>query len=207
MKQSSAVFALEGKFFSIPVDYLKAKSLPDDPPGSIVFEKDTQDSTNILMFFFIERSEALPFDDNEGLIASLHHCLGDNQGIIAVNTCKTKAGVPVVYTIVKNLKKPSGVQYILTLQMDCGPKMLNLQGYFDEEGITGGRDAAVFEYAMREGIISAQDRSKWSADPYSPDFRAGALMNLSEQEKFDEAFPSHPLSELRSFVSAFISEN
>ena len=60
---------------------------------------------------------------------------------------------------------------------------------------------------MREGIISAQDRSKWSADPYSPDFRAGALMNLSEQEKFDEAFPSHPLSELRSFVSAFISEN
>ena len=112
MKQSSAVFALEGKFFSIPVDYLKAKSLPDDPPGSIVFEKDTQDSTNILMFFFIERSEALPFDDNEGLIASLHHCLGDNQGIIAVNTCKTKAGVPVVYTIVKNLKKTSGVQYM-----------------------------------------------------------------------------------------------
>jgi len=37
MKQSSAVFALEGKFFLIPVDYLKAKSLPDDPPGSIVF--------------------------------------------------------------------------------------------------------------------------------------------------------------------------
>ena len=207
MKQTSTTFMLGGKNFSIPVDYLKAKSLPDDPPGSIVFEKDTEDATNVLMLFFIEQSEALPFDDKEGLIASLHHCLGENQGIIAVNTGKTKAGVPVVYTIVKTLKQPSGVQYILTLQMDFGPQILNLQGYFDEEGITGGRDAAVFEYAIREGIISAQDRSNWSTDPYSPDFRSGALMNLSEQEKFDDAFPSHPLSELRSFVSAFISEN
>ena len=207
MKQTSTTFMLDGKNFSIPVDYLKAKSLPDDPPGSIVFEKDTEDATNILMFFFIEQLEALPFDDKDGLIASLHHCLGENQGIIAVNTGKTKAGVPVVYTIVKTLKQPSGVQYILTLQMDFGLKILNLQGYFDEEGITGGRDAAVFEYAIREGIISAQDRSKWSVDPYSPNFRSGALMNLSEQEKFDDVCPSHPLSELRSFVSAFISDN
>lgn len=207
MNPTSAIFVLSGKSFSIPKDYLKAKPLPDDPPGSIVFEKDTPDATNILMFFFIEKSEALPFDDQDGLIDSLHHCLGENQGIIAVETGKTAAGVPFVYTAVKNLKQPSGVQYILTLQMDFDSKVLNLQGYFDEEGITGARDAAVFEYAMREGIISSQDRSKWCADPYSPDFRSGALMNLAEQKEFDDSFPTHPLSELRRFVETFIKGN
>ncbi len=50
MKQTSTAFMLDGKNFSIPVDYLKAKSLPDDPPGSIVFEKDTENASNILMF-------------------------------------------------------------------------------------------------------------------------------------------------------------
>jgi len=207
MNQPSTTFVLSGKSFSIPGDFLKAKPLPDDPPGSIVFEKDTPDATNILMFFFEKKSEALPFEDREGLIDSLHHCLGENQGIIAVKTGKTDAGVSFVYTIVKNLKQPSGVQYILTLQFDFGSMALNLQGYFDEEGVTGARDAAVFEYAMREGIISSQDKSKWCADPYSPDFRSGALMNLAEQEELDESFPTHPLSELRRFVSAFISEN
>lgn len=207
MNQPSTTFVLSGKSFSIPGDFLKAKPLPDDPPGSIVFEKDTPDATNILMFFFIEKSEALPFEDREGLIDSLHHCLGENQGIIAVKTGKTDAGVSFVYTIVKNLKQPSGVQYILTLQFDLGSMALNLHGYFDEEGVTGARDAAVFEYAMQKGIISSQDKSKWCADPYSPDFRSGALMNLAEQEELDESFPAHPLSELRRFVSAFIAGN
>ena len=207
MKPTSATFVLSGKSFLIPGDFLKAKPLPDDPPGSIVFEKDTPDATNILIFFFIEKSEALPFDDRDGLIDSLHHCLGENQGIIAVRTGKTDAGVSFVFTIVKNLKQPSGVQYILTLQMDFDSMVLNLQGYFDEEGVTGTRDAAVYEYAMREGIISSQDESKWCADPYSPDFRSGALLNLAEQEEFDDSFPTHPLSELRRFVKTFIAGN
>ena len=207
MKPTSATFVLSGKSFLIPGDFLKAKPLPDDPPGSIVFEKDTPDATNILIFFFIEKSEALPFDDRDGLIDSLHHCLGENQGIIAVRTGKTDAGVSFVFTIVKNLKQPSGVQYILTLQMDFDSMVLNLQGYFDEEGVTGTRDAAVYEYAMREGIISSQDKSKWCADPYSPDFRSGALLNLAEQEEFDDSFPTHPLSELRRFVKTFIAGN
>ena len=207
MNQPFTTFVLSGKSFSIPGDFFKAKPLPDDPPGSIVFEKDTPDATNILMFFFIEKSEALPFDDREGLIDNLHHCLGENQGIIAVRTGKTDAGVPFVYTIVKNLKQPSGSQYILTLQFDFGSMALNLQGYFDEEGVTGARDAAVFEYAMREGVISSQDKSKWCSDPYSPDFRSGALMNLAEQEELDESFPTHPLSELRRFVDFFIENN
>ena len=208
MKQSSTAFTLSGRSFSIPAEFLKVRPLPDDPPGSVVFEKDTREATNILMFFFIGKGEAMPFDDWNGLIASMHNCLGENQGLLAVCTGVTAgACVPFVYTVVKSLKQPSGVQYILTFQMDFESEVLNLQGYFDEEGVTGIRDAAIYEQAMREGIISARDRSKWCADPYQPDFRFGALMNLAEQERFDDAFPSHPLSELRRFVKTFISDN
>ena len=80
MQRSSTTFILSGKNFLIPGDFLKAKPLPNDPPGSIVFEKDTEVATNILMFFFIEKAEAMPFDDRSGLIDCLHHCLGGNQG-------------------------------------------------------------------------------------------------------------------------------
>lgn len=207
MPRSFTTFILSGKNFLIPGDFLKAKPLPNDPPDSIVFEKDTEVATNIQMFFFIEKAKAMPFDDRAGLIDCLHHCLGENQGLFSINIGKTDAGVSFVYMIIKNLKQPSGVQYILTLQMDFNSTVLNLQGYFDEGGITGTRDTAVFEYAMCEGRISGQDKSKWTAAPYSPDFRFGALMNLSEQEEFDGSFPSHPLSELRRFVKMFIAEN
>ena len=198
---------LDHNHFSIPKDYFKAKALPDDPPNSVVYEKDTQVSTCILMFFFIEKSQAMPFNDDQSIIDCLHNIIGDEQGIIEVKSGDTARGIPFVYTVVKTLKKPSGVQYTLTLQLDFGTYVLNLQGQFGEEGFTGMRDAAIWEYAMREGIISSTDRSRWSADPYCPDFKKGVPMNLSEQERFDEVFPTHPLSELRRFVQFFVAEN
>lgn len=207
MENLFTVFNLADKEFKIPTEYLKAKPLPDDPPDSVVFEKDTQEATNILMFFFIDKSEAMPFGDKEGLIACLHNCLGESQGLIEVETGKTGRGTAFVYTIVKSAKQTSGVQYILTLQLNYGVHVLNLQGYFDEEGTTGTRDATIYEYAMREGIISKGDSSKWVADPHCPEFQTGLLMNLSEDRKFDEAFPAHPLTELRQFVSSFVDEN
>jgi len=193
--------------FVVPSEFFKAKPLPDDPPDAVIFEKDTQEATCTLMFFPLDPSEAMPFDDQAGVIASLHHFLGENQGLIEVRNGMTASRTPFVFTIVKSLKQPAGVQYALTLQLDLGNTVLNLQGYFDEEGATGARDTAIYEYAMRNGIITDQDQSNWCADPYSPDFRSGALMNLSEREDYDEAFPGHPLSELRRFVKFFLEKN
>ena len=207
MENISQKIFVEEMQFLISGDYFKANSLPEDPPGSVVYEKDTAESTDILMFFFISKDEAMPFHDTERVINSLHRILGDEQGLIEVKKGLTGNGITFVYTVIKTLKQPSGVQYILTLQLDMGIKVLNVQGYFDEENITGIRDAAIWEYAVREGIISDNDQSKWRIDPYCPDYQKGALMNLAEQEQFDVAFPSHPLSELRSFVRFFVSEN
>ena len=149
----------------------------------------------------------MPFGNEAVVVDTLHNILGESQGIIEVKTGSTGKNVPFIYTVIKSLKQPSGVQYILTFQLDLGMHVLNIQGYFDEYGVTGIRDAAIWEYAMREGIISGTDRSKWSADPYRPDFQRGVPMNLSEQIQFDDAFPTHPLSELRRFVHFFVQEN
>lgn len=34
----------------------------------------------------------------------------------------------------------------------------------------------------------------WARDPYAPAHKRGALANLAEDARFDELFPSHPLS-------------
>ena len=200
-----AVF--EYNSFSIPDDYFKAQPLPDDPPNSIVFEKDTDTATNILMLFFIDKSEAMPFGNEKGVIDTVHNILSDEQGLIEVKSGTVSSGTSFIYTVVKTHRQPSGMQYILTLQLDFGVSVLNLQGYFTEEGITGERDAAIWEYAMREKIISTEDQSNWFADPYDPGFQRGIPMNFAERAQFDQAFPEHPLSELRKFVRFFISEN
>ena len=200
-----AVF--EDNSFSIPDDYFRAQSLPDDPPNSIVFEKDTDAAANILMLFFIDKAEAMPFGDEKAVIDTLHDLLSDEQGLIEVKSGTASSGTPFIYSVVKAHRQPSGMQYILTLQLDLGAEVLNLQGYFTEENVTGERDAAIWEYAMREKIISTEDQSNWFADPYDPGFQRGILMNLSERAQFDQAFPEHPLSELRRLVRFFTSEN
>ena len=40
----------------------------------------------------------------------------------------------------------------------------------------------------------------WTKDPYDNTIRGGTLMNLSEQEIFDEQFPGFPLTMCREFV-------
>ena len=47
----------------------------------------------------------------------------------------------------------------------------------------------------------------WSKDLYDPGYSKGIPKNLSEDERFDEMFPTHPLSQLRAFKKTLIEEN
>ena len=38
----------------------------------------------------------------------------------------------------------------------------------------------------------------WFADPYDPAFDSAAVLSISDDKKFDEHFPDHPLSRLRA---------
>lgn len=76
---------------------------------------------------------------------------------------------------------------------------IQISGYFDEIGTTGIRDVMVFEILRRKGKVN-EDMESWTADPYDPSVKTGFLMNISEREQYDEIFPDHPLSVVRSLI-------
>lgn len=93
------------------------------------------------------------------------------------------------------------MQYTLTLHAPG----LHVQGYFSEGAMTGQRDAVVLELLRRGGTVSVGTGGLegWMRDPYSGS-TVGFLMNRSEEPRYDEMFPGHPLTQCRIVVDAFV---
>lgn len=193
--------------------------MPGDPAGSVALGWDTSGSGCFVTLAPLDGNEAMPTDDPRAIIDGIHEALDDDQGLVEVQTGASAAGRPFSYSVVKTAQVPSGVQYGLLLHLldpDEGrqpPANVAVQGYFDEAGITGIRDAFVYNRLLKQegrtpgGSLDAADMAKWRRDPYDPAFTRGNLMNLSERPEYDETFPEHPLSQLRRFVRALLAEN
>ena len=188
--------AVNDKTISIPDYYQKVDSMPDDPENSIPFMVQTGNAMCFALIFPVDESKSLP-RTKEDLIAGIRPFLGENQGLIQV-----EAFPDHVYSIVKSMKEPSGVQYILTYQKFYPEFILNIQAYFDEIGTTGMRDALAYEMCRRQNLVGSDDDpfAGWVRDPYDETIKTGALMNLSEMEQFDEQFPGFPLTMCREFL-------
>lgn len=189
----------------VPDYYQQVDSMPEDPECSVPLMVQTENAMCFNLLFPITEDEAMPFDDIDALIAGIHEALGEDQGLIeAANGVNESRAF--IYSIVKTQKgdeMPEGVQYTLTLDIEEDGKVTHVQGFYDEIGTTGMRDAAVF--AMFEPDADLDERmAKWTFDPYSPDRKEGFLMNQSELAVFDDSFPAHPLSMAREFLSACI---
>ncbi len=193
---SSQKVVIMERSISIPEYYQKVESMPEDPPDSMPYLVKTEHAYCFLLIFPIQISESLP-NTKEHLIMGIRRFLGENQGIIEVDANKQYA-----YSIVKTVKEQHGVQYALTYQKFYPDWTLNIQGYFDEEGTTGIRDTTIYEVYRRKGIVDIKGNQikGWTRDPYDESITQGALMNLSEQERFDRAFPDFPLSMCRALV-------
>ena len=185
-----------GRTISIPAYYQRVESLPGDPEGSVSYMVQSENALCLVQLYPISESESLP-RKKETLIAGIRQYLGENQGLIKVETAKD-----YIYSIVKTLKEQGGVQYILTYQVFYPDFVLNIQAFFEETGITGTRDNAVYQYYRSKGLIgTSEDPFKgWTRDPYDESISNGALMNISELEQFDEMFPGFPLSICRELV-------
>ena len=131
--------------------------------------------------------------------------MSERQGLIEVDTGKTASGADYIYSIVKTLKDPHGVQYTLTYQIVMADEAIHLQGFFDEIGTTGIRDTMIYELYRKEGKLS-DNTAEWMQDPYDDGYMKGIRMNLSEKEEFDKSFPEHPLSMARELVT-YLCEN
>lgn len=191
---------IDGIKFSIPDYYQRVDSMPDDPPSSIPYMVQTENALCFVLLFKIRPNEALPMN-KQVMIDSIHGFLGDRQGLIEVNQ-----GVDYIYSIVKTVKEPSGVQYVLTFQQIINGNIFNIQAYFDEIGTTGIRDNMVLAKLQQDGVVGSKDNpfEGWFGDPYDASYKNGILKNLSEDEQFDEYFPGFPLSMCREFLKTII---
>lgn len=191
---------LSGHIVLLPSDFQKLRTLPDDPSDSLAYGMQTDGTSCFLLMYPLQKTRAMPFGDTEVISEGIHRNLGDKQGLIEIASVEDSEGRQCVYTIVKSLKEPSGVQYNLTLQIQYPEHVLHFQGFFDEGKMTGTRDAMVLSLAMQQGILKPGSLEGWSKDPYDESFTNGIARNLSEDEAYDALFPDHPLSTLRRFV-------
>lgn len=186
----------------IPDYYQQVDSVPEDPENSIPFATHTDHARCFVLITSVDYSKSLP-RTQEDLIDGIREYLNDKQGFIKVET-----GNDYVYSIIKNLKEPSGVQYTLTYQKFCKDFIINIQGFFEEAGMTGFRDSTVFSILKNENIFGNDEDPfmGWAQDPYDESITSGARMNLSEKEEFDEKFPEFPLPLCREFINTVVDK-
>lgn len=193
----------------IPSNYQNVKSMPDDPPKSSAYGTATSNCEVFALMYPILFSEAMPFSNEASIIRNIRASLAENQALIEVKSGRTKSGDPYVYSIVKTLMEPHGVQYTVILQImnHVSGDVENLRAFFSEIGMTGVRDAQVYSALVKQGYLKNGDNETWMKDQYDSSLKGRLLMNLSEYENFDEFFPEHPLSVARSTIKYIVENN
>lgn len=171
------------------------------PQGCELFKKETCEMEAFIEILPISITQSMTLSTSERIIDEIHQSLNDEQGLIEVITGNCGGIVEYAYSIVKTRQKNSGMSYTLLLHLRKGLSFHEVRGFFKECGITGMRDVTVREFAIREGWIKGGDEEGWFKDPYDDSYTRGIRMNISEQARFDECFPNHPLSEIRRLIA------
>ena len=193
---------LAGVLLDIPTYFEQIEALLEDPPDATVFVTSSPYAQCFIIGYEIEAQQMIP-TDQDSLIGGIRQFLTENQGII-----ECEANGEVAYSIVKTLKKPRGVQYTLTFQKIVGEKIVFIQGSFEEDGTTGVRDSMVYAFMSQAGEIGTKDNplEGWSFDPYDENIHTGALMNQSENRRFDSKFPGSPLMICRELLGCLLEK-
>lgn len=184
----------------VPGCYQRVRSMPDDPQDAVPLAAESDASTAFVLLYPIPPEYAMPYDDPEAVIEGIHQAHGDDQGLVEVKSAKTQSGVSYIYSIVKTMMDPVGVQYGLAMDIETGGGALHVQGFFDEKGMTGTRVSVVFAMLSGRGEVGP-DMEGWARDPYDEAHTRGFLANLSEAAEYDALFPDDPLSMARRFAT------
>jgi hypothetical protein len=155
----------------------------------------------LLEFFPVPPDLPAPLDDLTPLRGLYREMLGGEGGIVEVESF-TLAGTRAVRAIFKIPQNPAGMTYagVVTIPFrDCS---FVLKWDCPEYGPTGIRDSAVFASFDLPFDEATGHPTGWAEDPYEPSHQAVGLRNRSDDEEWDSTFPSHPLSRLRSYISA-----
>jgi len=203
-----------------PLNKPLPKDLPKDAVGCGVR---TSNALGLVTVFAVTENASMKFDEEKLLIDELHECMDEHMGLIEVKSGETASGNKYIFSIRKMRMQteeddgekqaglPLGNVYLLNMNVRLNEQIQFISGSFEEEGVTGMRDSTVYSLMRCKGSpfenSNLGDFSGWTFDPYDANYKKGFLMNLSEDAKFDEMFPEHPLSVARKFVSDFIRLN
>lgn len=99
----------------------------------------------------------------------------------------TFAGTPAIRQILRVPQKPSGMTYLGAITLPFAKFSYVLKVQCEERGVTGIREAVLLAEALKNKTVSL---SPDSPNPIQGDWDPDA-------EKFDQRFPTHPLSRLR----------
>jgi len=125
-------------------------------------------------------------------------------GLIEVRASSGKngAGMALIY---KRSKKPA---YFFTgmLIVPKGDASQIWTVVAGEGGTTGVREAIVTAELFESGTYSIEDyQSSWAQDPYHAGYQwvdRSLLRFVSDDERYDERFPHHPLTRIRQVLTA-----
>lgn len=74
-----------------------------------------------------------------------------------------------------------------------------------ERGTTGVREATITSELLNSGQLSIDEYQRtWAQDPYDPEYRAAdrsVLRFVSDDARYDDRFPQHPLSKVRRVLA------
>lgn len=121
-------------------------------------------------------------------------------GLISLDVFELQK-LDTVEIICKIPQEPSGMSYIASLTFPFSQFSYVVKIDTEELGMTGLRDSLVMAECMKAGQIEIDSEANaikgWAADPYDPSWNGPSLRNKSEDEKYDDNFPQHPLSRAR----------
>lgn len=152
----------------------------------------------------LREEEQMPRDP-QALVNGVYHYLPGNIAVLDIVSATLENGTDYLYVLQKQQAEPAGVDYTFTAQF-FEDTIWEVQGWFAAAGVSGQRDAVLFEYFQRlkaEGKID--DETPWLHDPFNPN-NEGFAAHWGEQENFDESFPDHPLSRARETLRVLINQ-
>jgi hypothetical protein len=131
-------------------------------------------------------------------------------GIVSVDP-RVAASRPAIEIIYKRTEG-MGYRYTGMLIVEFSGYWCQVTGVFGERGATGLREAQLTARLLESGQIKVRKHSfyrrvftrssgyveGWFVDPYDAKYRGVVLRSLADTEEYDENFPDHPLTRLRS---------
>jgi hypothetical protein len=129
-------------------------------------------------------------------------------GVIEIETPSIDRCIGV-RTILKCPQQPHGMTYLGSITLPFRDFSFVVKAQCEEHGVTGVREAVVFDEMLASGKIRTEDvaRAKksgkvpgWMQDPYDATIKWSIQRNLAEDEQYDVRFPEHPLSRVRTIL-------